>query len=322
MTGTALILGANGRVGRATTLAFANAGWQVRAASRLGKSAPVKGVSNIACNVLDQAALIDAAQGADVIVHAVHPAYPDWAKIMPIHTANIIAAGLASGATVLISGNVYPFGENAAVTLDENDTPVPTTRKGVLRVTMEHAFKDAVEQGLRSVVLRSGDFIEQTRSGNWFDAYITNKVHKGKFTYPGRMDAVHAWAYLPDVAQAMVGLAEQRAGLPAFSSFGFEGFSLTGAELMVAAEKTVGRPLRRSYFPWPLLRALSPFSPLIYETLEMRYLWNTPHRIEGSALRAALPGFVETPLAEAMADVLGPVVSDRSVMRQAVGRSA
>lgn len=36
MTGTVLILGANGRFGRVATQAFAHAGWQVRAASRKG----------------------------------------------------------------------------------------------------------------------------------------------------------------------------------------------------------------------------------------------------------------------------------------------
>ena len=36
MTGTVLILGATGKFGRAATIAFAQAGWQVTAASRTG----------------------------------------------------------------------------------------------------------------------------------------------------------------------------------------------------------------------------------------------------------------------------------------------
>lgn len=305
MTQTVLILGAKGRFGRAATLAFADAGWNVRALSRAGDGAVLAGVSNLACDVMDSDALVTAARGADVIVHAVHPAYQHWTTQMPIHTRNVIAAARASGATVMVVGNVYPFGENAPEVLSEGGAFAPTTRKGALRVTMEQAFADAAEQGVRSVILRGGDFIERTKTGNWFETYITNKVGKGIFTYPGRMGAVHAWAYLPDMARAMVGLAEKRDALPPSASFGFEGYSLAGEELKAAVERQVGHPLKTASFPWPLMRVIGLFSPLVREVIEMRYLWDTPHRVDGSALAAALPDFTPTPLSVAMAEVLG-----------------
>ena len=322
MTGTVLILGANGRFGRAATQAFANAGWQVRAASRNANSQPRTGVTAIAVDVMGGAALSAAAQGADVIVHAVHPPYPDWAKIMPIHTKNIIAAARASAAAVMVVGNVYTFGENAPEVYAETLTPAPTTRKGRLRLDMERAFEAAAADGLRSVILRSGDFIEREKTGNWFDTYMTNRLHKGVFTYPGRRDAVHSWAYLPDMARAMVGLAARRDTLPAFSSFGFEGYSLTGHEMHQAVENAVGRPLKAAAFPWPLMRVLALFSPLVREVLEMRYLWEVPHRIDGGPLAAALPNFEPTPLGEAMRQVLLSQSDDARDPRPAALRSA
>lgn len=305
MTGTVLILGAKGRFGRAATQAFSAAGWQVRAATRAGDTPKSASITPVACDVMDREAVIAAAQGVDVIVHAVHPAYPDWAQMMPVHTANIIGAGLSSGATVMIVGNVYVFGEEAAEIYDEADEFAPTTRKGALRVDMEAAFEAAAAQGLRSIVLRGGDFIERHKSGNWFDTYMTNKLHKGVFTYPGRMDAVHAWAYLPDMARAMVALADTRSKLPAFSSFGFEGYSVTGEELKAAVARAVGRPLKSVSFPWGLMKVIGLFSPLVREVIEMRYLWDTPHRLDGGALARVLPDFVPTPLDRAMVEVLG-----------------
>ena len=53
------------------------------------------------------------------------------------------------------------------------------------------------------------------------------------------------------------------------------------------------------------MRVIGLFSPLVREVIEMRYLWDTPHRIDGSALAAALPDFTPTPLSLAMAEVLG-----------------
>lgn len=319
MTGTVLILGANGKFGHAATTAFAAAGWTVRAATRTGAGPSVPHVACVACDVTDRAAVIRAAQGVDVIVHAVHPPYPDWAKVMPVHTANIIEAGLSNGATVMISGNIYNFGENAAVILSEADDFAPTTRKGALRVTMERAFQDAAARGLRSVILRGGDFMGRDKTGDWFGSHISKNAHQGKFTYPGRMDAVHAWAYLPDMARAMVGLAEKRHNFAPFSSFGFEGFSVTGSELQAAVAHAVGRPIKQGWFPWPILRVIGLFNPLIREVLEMRYLWDTPHRIDGSALRKALPDFVPTPLDVAMADLMA---QDAPSGRPVLARSA
>ena len=156
MTRTVLILGANGRFGRAATQAFAIAGWQVHAATRTGNTPKMERITPLACDVMNRDSVIAASQGVDVIVHAVNPAYPDWAKMMPVHTDNIIAAGLATGATVMVAGNVYVFGENAAEVYEESNAFAPTTRKGALRVTMETAFEAAAVDGLRTVILRGG----------------------------------------------------------------------------------------------------------------------------------------------------------------------
>ena len=318
MTGTALILGANGRFGRAATQAFATAGWQVRAATRKGNSQPRAGVSPVAFDVMDRDAVVAAAQGADIIVHAVHPLYPDWAEMMPVHTENIIAAARASGSTVMTVGNVYTFGEHAPELYSESLTPAPTTRKGHIRLAMERSFEAAAAQDVRSVILRSGDFIEREKTGNWFDTYMTNRLHKDVFTYPGPRDVVHAWSYLPDMARAMVALAEKRDTLPAFSSFGYEGYSLTGDEIHEAVEHTLGRPLKAASFPWPLMRVLALFSPLVREVLEMRYLWEVPHRVDGAPLAAVLPDFTPTPLDEALRHVL----SQQPAARTDQGRDA
>jgi nucleoside-diphosphate-sugar epimerase len=311
MTGTVFILGATGRFGRAATLAFSRAGWTVRTASRTGGGAHGVNVHSVTCDAYDKEALVRAVQGADVIVNAVHPLYFEWEEKQPILTENIIVAGLAAGATVMIPSNVYPFGEDTPEVLREGLPPIPSTRKGAVRVTMEAAFERAAQDGLRTVVLRGGDYIERTVSGNWFDSHIANKAYKGLFTYPGPMDCMHAWAYLPDMARAMADLAAIRGDLPAFTALGYEGFSLTGAQLKAAVSAAVVRPLKVKKIPWWALRVMGILSPVMYEVMEMRYLWTTPHRIDGEALRAVLPDFKPTPLEIAMLDAVaqGPVAS-------------
>ncbi|UWR21587.1 NAD-dependent epimerase/dehydratase family protein [Sulfitobacter sp. S190] len=304
MSRTVFILGAKGRFGRAATTAFANAGWRVVAVSRDGLPVPgVAQVETIACDVTDAAALEHICAPADVIVHAVNPPYPAWKALLPVTTKNVIRAALAAKATVMVPGNVYNYGADAPADLTEDTPFVPTSRKGVLRVEMENAFADAASRGLRTIVLRGGDFIEAAKTGNWFDSQIINRVDRGIFTYPGRVDAMHAWAYLPDMARALVGLAERRETLRGFEQFNFEGFSLTGAELQSAIEAQIGGSLRHKTIPWPLIRVMGIASPLMREVAEMRYLWDVPHRLADSKLRAFLPRFTATPLGAAMDDV-------------------
>lgn len=304
MTQTVLILGATGRFGRAATKAFLRAGWDVTAASRKGAGTPRSGLRHVACDPMDRDAVIRAAQGMDVIVHAVNMLYREWAAMLPDLTANVIAAGLASGATVMIPGNVYVFDKDGPEVWHDDARGGVHTRKGMLRVEMEAAFERAADQGLRTIVLRGGDFIESGASGNWFDKYIAHNAYKGGFTYPGRMDAVHAWAYLPDMARAAEMLAAKRDTLPPYASFGFEGYSLTGEELKAAVSLVVGRPLKLGKIPWFVIRMMGVFSKELRELMEMRYLWDTPHRLDPAPLRAVLPDFTLTPLEVAMRDVV------------------
>ncbi len=300
------IIGARGRFGRAAVSAFAAAGWRVKAFARTWpqtETAPA--FETITGDAFDVASLTAACRGADVIVNALNSPYPRWQQDLPRLTGAIIAAATANGATILLPGNVYNYGEAMPPVLREETPHRPTTRKGSLRVDMEQTYRLAAGKGIRTIVLRAGDFIEREKTGNWFDSHIANRVSKGKATYPGQLDAVHAWAYLPDMARAMVELAGIRDSLENFDEFGFEGYSLTGAELLEAIEQASGQPLEVGSMPWRLLRVLALVSPLMREVLEMRYLWDVPHQIDGTRLYDVLPRFRPTPLDQCMQDVLG-----------------
>ena len=86
MGGKVLVLGASGLFGSHAARAFAVAGWQV---SRFQRGS-------------DRAA---AARGMDVILNGLNPpGYHDWDRLIPAKTREVIAAGLASGATYWCRG--------------------------------------------------------------------------------------------------------------------------------------------------------------------------------------------------------------------------
>ncbi|MEM7433659.1 MAG: NAD(P)H-binding protein [Myxococcota bacterium] len=300
-----LVVGANGRIGRWAVSRFSDRGWRVRAFVRTGSADRVQaGVTVFEGDAFDEVEVARAADGVHVIVNAVNPPYDRWVTDVPKITESILGAARASGATVILPGNVYNYGEGMPESLREDTPHAPTTRKGTLREEMECAYREAAVDGVQTIIVRAGDFIERQETGNWFDTYVTNKVGAGKITYPGPLDRVHSWAYLPDLAQVIVELAERRASLDAFTSLGFAGFSITGRELVEAIERATGRSMKVQRFPWPAVQVMGLFNKQMREVVEMRYLWCVPHGIDGSALSKVLPEFEPEPLDAALAEAL------------------
>ena len=284
------ILGANGRVSHAASRAFHAAGYEVIAVTRNGRAEGLPAdVKQRAADAMDRQSLIRATEGAEIIFNGLNPLYPQWRKlVMPIGE-NAIAAARAHGALHLFPGNVYNYGRSIPAVVND-DTPFEaTTVKGGIRIQLEDYFADqARRHGVRTVVLRAGDFYGGTRPGSWFDLAIAEKIGKGRFTYPAGLDIVHSWAYLPDLAAAFVAIAERRSELSVFESLLFEGHALTGAEMQRYCEAAVGRNLKTAGIPWPLLRLAGLVSPMMREVCEMAYLWKAPHRLDGGRLQALI----------------------------------
>ena len=274
-----LILGGSGRFGRHMAEAFATAGWSVSQFQR-GRDD-----------------LMGAARGMDVIVAGWNPPYQHWRAQMPGQTARIIAAARAHDATVIVPGNIYVYGRDMPAQLTPDTPQRAENPLGRLRRDMESAYRDS---GVATIVLRAGDYIDTRASGNWFDRVLTARLSKGVFTYMGPWDVPHAWAFLPDLARAGVALAERRASLARFEDVPFAGYGLSGAELCAALERATGQKLRRKSMNWTMFRALALGWPLMCHVLEMRYLWNRPHSINGSRLQMLLPEFSPTPLPAAL----------------------
>ncbi|MBL4893061.1 MAG: NAD(P)H-binding protein [Rhizobiaceae bacterium] len=310
MSGKVVIFGAKGRFGRAATRAFQKAGWQVRVLARSWSGVSEGEVEQVEGNAFNFEDLIKAAEGCDVIVNALNPPYQKWVKDLPILTRNTILAAKSSGATIMIPGNVYNYGEGKPslqpfpqpLLMNEKTPMMPTSRKGRLRLEMENTYAQTV--GIRTIILRGGDFIERDKTGNWFDSQITAKIERNIIMYPGPLDRVHTWAYLPDMASALVGLAEKRDQFVPFEQFGFPGCAITGRELITQIEKVADKKLKVKSMPWGVVRVLALVMPSMWEVAEMSYLWRIPHTIDGTKLQSVLPEMKTTPLDLVLADAL------------------
>jgi nucleoside-diphosphate-sugar epimerase len=301
MQKTVLILGARGRFGMAAVHAFTQAGWRVLAQCRPGaRATALPGVQWLSLALTDHAALVQAARGAQVLVHAVNPLYTQWEQQALPALEDAIALAAELKALFMLPGNVYNFGAGMPELLCEDTAQLAHTRKGKIRVAMERRLRGASESGeLRSVVLRAGDFFG-SGSGSWFDLALTKNLRQGKLSYPGGWNLATSWAYLPDLALsfervASLSLAEPQRLAP-FEVLHFKGHRLSGADWATAIEPLAreqgwlapGAALQRAGMPWWLFRALGWAVPMFRELAEMHYLWQTPYALANDKLQALI----------------------------------
>lgn len=329
MANTILVLGATGGIGGAVARAFLRRGWRVRALTRRPEAAAkqVTGLAGIEWLAGDAMKLADvqrAAAGAQFLFHGAHPGgyahWDDWGMTM---FANSIAAAQAAGARLILPGNIYNFGPDAGMFVDETAPQHPGTEKGRIRVRMERMLQEAAEQGLRSLVVRACDFIGPHSPSSWFGGAMVKPGRPLRaVTWPGRPAVGHGFAYLPDLAEAIARLAENEDRLARFDTVHFGGYWFEGGtDFATGLARAAGLPrlpVRR--FPWLAIWALRPVWGVARGLWAMRYLWREPLRLDNRKLASLIGPEPNTPVDEALRQTLSGLgcLPDAEPGRQAI----
>lgn len=323
---TALVLGAAGSFGAHAAEALVRRGWTIRALSRRPDRAaaaqPRAPFEWRAGDAMRREDVIAAAQGAELIVHAANPpGYHAWSRLVPAMAESATAAALASGARLVFPGNVYNYAPDSGDLIAEGAPQRPQTRKGAIRVQVEEDMARAADRGARILILRAGDFFGPAARNNalaWLTRRSAGRVRT--VYHPGPVSVGHAFAYLPDLAEAMGRLVDAEDRLDRFERVHFRGHWADGDASLLDAVRTAqndpsipGRP-----FPWAVITALSPAVEMLRELREMRYLWRQPIGLDNAHLRALIGPEPHTPFATAV----GAALEDLGCAPAAAAREA
>jgi nucleoside-diphosphate-sugar epimerase len=304
-TRMALVLGATGGIGSETARALSRHGWKIRALARSER--PEKSAGSwewVKGDALDRESIVAAAQGADAIVHAVNPpGYRNWAALVLPMIENTIAAAQASGARILLPGTIYNFGPDAFPVLREDSPQRATTHKGKIRIALEQKMEAAARNGVRSLILRLGDFFGPKAGNNWFSqGLVKPNLPVTTIMNPGAKGIGHSWCYLPDAGETFAQLMDRDAELAGFERFHFRGHWDEDGNQMIAAIRHAagneGIPVRP--LPWWFFLLASPFSETFRELYATRPLWRTPIQLDNTRLAGFLGNEPHTPLEAAV----------------------
>lgn len=310
MTKKALVLGVTGAIGSEMAKGLVARGWQVAALHRAPESqaatnTPYEWHRGDAMNRGD---VMNAAEGATVIVHAVNPpGYRGWAqRVLPM-IDNTIAAAHAVGARIVLPGTLYNYGPDSFPLIAEDAPQTPDTRKGAIRATLERRLAASAENdAVKTLIVRAGDYFGGSAYGNnWFSALVGASQPTRSIRYPGSPGIGHQWAYVPDVAETMLQLLDHENTLPDFARYHMAGhWDPDGTRMIEAIRTAAGSALPVRRFPWWSLPALGLVWETGREVREMRYLWQQPVQLDNTSLRARLGTEPHTPWSQAVASAL------------------
>jgi len=275
-----LIVGA-GAVGSATARLLAERGEQVRVVSRRGGGPDHPAIERVAADGTDADRLTTLAEGAAALYNCANPAYHRWLTDWPPLASALLTAAERTRGLLVTMGNLYGYGPVTGPITEA--TPLAATHPKLrLRADMWRAALAAHEAGrIRATEVRASDYIQ---ANSIFSFVLGKPLLAGRRAWsPAPLDVPHSWTSINDAAAMLVTAAtDERAWGRAWPVPTND--PLTVRELATRFTEATGSPAPRlTAIPYPVLRAIGLFSPMVRELRTTRYQFDRPFILDSSA---------------------------------------
>lgn len=283
-----VVLGAAGSIGNAVARRARLAGHPVRAVVRAEKRrlGLPPGTEIHSANLLEEEAVLEACEGADVLVHAANAPYPDWPEIVPRLARNALKAAEATGALLAFPGNVYVYGRPRTNPVREDHPMEPHTAKGKIRLEIERAYMAAHRAGRARVVIpRYPDFYGPNVLNDLIRPIFEGAMQGKPCGWPIDLDVGHEFILVDDAAAAMIQLIQTPAAHGLAVHVPGPGPISPGRFLRLAYE-AAGHEARIRVFGRATVAFVGLFNRDIRAAREMMYLFEEPLLLDGSLYRS------------------------------------
>jgi nucleoside-diphosphate-sugar epimerase len=271
-----LVVGA-GTVGATLTEQLVARDDDVTLASRTGTGRP--GARAISLDASEPASFAAAARGIDTIFLVTSPRqYHRWPQLWPPVYEAAISAARTTSAKLVIMGNLYAYGEGAAMPMIEQNPLTPTEKKGLVREAGWELARAAHERGeIQAVEVRASDYfgpgagkLAQLGPGFFRPAIAGRRV-----SVFGSATTEHSWAYLPDIARTLAAAANYTGSWGRAWHVPTD-LPLTRMEIIERVNAITGLNASASPYAAWLLRILGVVSPSIRSANDSAYQFTRP----------------------------------------------
>ncbi len=290
-----------GPVGLTLTDVLLSQGKQVRMVSRSGKATVPDGVNLIAVDITDIEAAKEACRGAAVVYNCLGVPYAEQVAVVPRQQDGILAGAASAGARLVVTADLYVYGETHGQPITEDTPHAAATRKGRMRVEVARKYWDAHRSGAVQVAIgRAADFYGPRVLNSSLGSFVFPPALAGKPAQVlGNTHLPHSYSYIGDVARGLATLGERPEALGAEWLLPVVPAATTQEMLRLVGD-ALGHPVKTQAMPKVLVQALGLFNPQMRELVEMFYQYTEPQIVNSCRFENAF-GWKATPAAEGIA---------------------
>jgi nucleoside-diphosphate-sugar epimerase len=250
----------------------------------------VPGVTRVALDASDADQLAGLAAGAQAVYNCVNPpAYHRWPTMWPPIAAALLAAAERTGAVLVTTGNLYPYGAVEGPMVEG----LPDAGRGTKAQVRARMWADALAAHkagrVRAVEVRGSDYVG---AGVGDGGHIPRLVPRAMAGKPVRVlgspDQPHSWTDVADMARALVAVAGRE------SAWGRVWHAPTNPpstqrEAVADICRAAGRkPVEVRGYPAWALTAGGLVSPMLRELRETAYQFEKAYVLDSSAIAREL----------------------------------
>jgi nucleoside-diphosphate-sugar epimerase len=292
------ILGAGGAISNELVKILVAKKQPFRLVGRNPRSVP--GASEtVAADLTDRVQTIHAVAGSSVVFLLVGLQYDHkvWQEMWPRVMSNTIEACKRAGAKLIFFDNVYMYGRVSGPMTEE--TPFnPCSRKGEVRAQIATALINEWKAGaLTGMIARSADFYGPDARNGIPNLLVFEPLSgKQKASWLVNDSVPHSYTYTPDAAHSLVQLAERATAWNQTWHVPTTPHPLTGKEFVALVANESGAAVKYRVLNRPMIRIAGWFNPLVAESYEMLYQYDSPYLFDSSKYAREF-GFAGTPYA-------------------------
>ncbi|MHA2503283.1 MAG: NAD-dependent epimerase/dehydratase family protein [Candidatus Kariarchaeaceae archaeon] len=306
----ALVLGVTGGLGAAVARELVKQNTEVIGINRSGEAHPLMVPSEVdvrAIDIYNREALLPLLQGADIVYHCLNLPYAKWKSELLELTDYIISVVEEADVPMVISDNLYMYGEDLNEPRHEALPHNSQIVKGQIRSNVAKRYQEAHDEGrIRMIMVRGPSYYGAgSLDTSHYGDRIFSKVLQGKRAlFVGDPDVEHTTIHVGDFARAMIilGADEEAYGQawhapcpPPMRKSEFSNLAYT-----LAGKRPIP-PLSAGKY---VLSLLGIFNKDIAEVKEMLYEFERPYYVDHSKFMARYPDFRITPIEEGIKEAL------------------